>query len=194
MYAAGHVGLALLAFAPVGWLLCTRGHDRTAIGGMVLAALSATLPDLDLFVPFLAHRGPTHTVWFVGLCGLTVGLIAKTVTRSARPWPTAQHRAGAVPCLVVCLSVASHLLGDVVTPMGLRAAAPLTNTHVTLALVNARNPSANAALLLLGALSTTGWLVRSAVLHRWVSRQGTATSSLPGVDPSPDQQQERTDE
>ncbi|WP_267643205.1 metal-dependent hydrolase [Haloarchaeobius amylolyticus] len=185
MYAAGHIGLALLAFAPVGWLLCTRGHHRVALGGLVLAALSATLPDLDLFVPFLAHRGPTHTIWFVALCGLTAGVLGTVLLQSSRSRDRSLYLSGGFPGLVVALSVCSHLLGDVITPMGLRAFAPLTNSHATLALVYAQNPTANSVLLLLGSVSTGVWLYRGTRLPPRVVRPPSSTGALEEASSSP---------
>lgn len=34
---------------------------------VVLSYLTATLPDMDQFVPFLGHRGITHAIWIPGI-------------------------------------------------------------------------------------------------------------------------------
>lgn len=142
MYAPGHVGLALLSYAPLGAASVRRSRHRLAVAGLVVVTALATLPDLDLYVPLLAHRGVTHTVWFA----LGVGL---ALVLAVRAWDESE-RAVLVGGLGL-LALLAHLAGDVVTPMGLRPFAPLVDTHYTLSLVKSRNPSVNRTLFGLGA-------------------------------------------
>ena len=74
MYREGHVGAALLAYAPVGFVVAAAGFRfLSLIGGIGVAAL-AMLPDYDQKVPGVDHRGPTHTVWFAVVVGVvTIG-------------------------------------------------------------------------------------------------------------------------
>lgn len=145
MYLAGHVGLALM----VGAGLVVTGRRRAAPGVVVLVLL-ASAPDVDLLLASVAHRGITHTVWAAfGLGGaLAVGgwLLAH---RSAAPaTPDTRFAFG-----LGTASVLTHLVGDVITPMGVRPLYPLVPTGYTLDLVAARNPEANLALLAVGLLA-----------------------------------------
>jgi hypothetical protein len=48
--------------------------------GFVLPA--AMVPDVDLYVPWLAHHGPTHTILFV----VAVGIVGGAVTTLVATW------------------------------------------------------------------------------------------------------------
>lgn len=61
MHREGHVGAALVAYAPIGGVLVAAGATGAAVvGGMVAFGL-AMLPDWDQQIPFVDHRGVTHT-------------------------------------------------------------------------------------------------------------------------------------
>ncbi|MFB6131413.1 MAG: metal-dependent hydrolase [Salinigranum sp.] len=157
MYALGHVGIALAVFGPFGFALLVRRRPRAALAGTVGVASLSTLPDVDQHVGFLVHRGLTHTVWFAALVGLAVGagvlLSGFDAARGASPI----HR-GVEGFAVGALAVGSHLLGDVITPMGIRPFAPLWHASFTLDLVLAKNPTANRALFAAGCVATfTVW-------------------------------------
>jgi len=61
MYWRGHVGIALLAYAPVAGAVRVAGEPELTVLGAAVAVTFATLPDLDHRLP-VAHRGPTHTM------------------------------------------------------------------------------------------------------------------------------------
>jgi inner membrane protein len=69
VYRKGHLGVSLLAFAPVGYALVALGYPvlAYATGGAMLWL--AMLPDLDHRIPLVSHRGVTHTL----LCAAAVG-------------------------------------------------------------------------------------------------------------------------
>lgn len=138
MYAPGHVGLALLAYAPIGAETVRRDRERLAMAGLVAVAALATLPDLDLYVPWLAHRGPTHTVWF----SVAVGTLLAVAVRARYALLPAAWTG-----MLGLVTVMVHLAGDVVTPMGLRPFAPVVDSHYTLSLVKSKNPGVNRLLL-----------------------------------------------
>ncbi|MFB6171438.1 MAG: metal-dependent hydrolase [Haloarculaceae archaeon] len=146
MHLAGHSGLALLAFAPFAYHYCrTDRWRRAGIGTGTVLAL-AMLPDVDLYLPGVAHRGITHTVW----AALAVGALLALLGWRRHAGPDRRGAARFAFCLGV-LSVLSHLAGDVLTPMGIRPFAPLVGTEYTLALVASRDPTANLVLLVAGA-------------------------------------------
>ena len=107
MHRWGHVGAALLAYAPVGAAVTAAGAPGLAALGAVVAVTASTVPDVDEFLP-VAHRGPTHTVWFVVDCTLLAGGVGAAVGPGVG-WPVALP---AVVGAAVGLSLASHLLAD----------------------------------------------------------------------------------
>lgn len=92
MYPFGHVSLALLL---------ARGAELRYIP---VLALSALLPDIDVFLP-LEHRGITHSVLFI---------VAATLT--ARPLGLERH---------VFIGISSHLLVDPLGSEGIKLFYPL---------------------------------------------------------------------
>ena len=151
MYWRGHVGIALLAYAPVaGGTLAVGEPELTLLGGG-LVVVAATLPDVDQQLP-IPHRGPTHTLAFAAAVGLVAGVlaaIAVAVGGHALPAWTPVFVAGAVT-----LSLCSHIAGDAITPMGIRPFRPLSTAHYTLDLTPAKNPRANRVFLVVGLLAT----------------------------------------
>jgi inner membrane protein len=75
---------------------------------------------------------------------------------------------------VVTLSACSHLVGDVVTPMGLRPFAPVSDVHLTLSLVYSRNPQVNAALLFAGGTATAAYWMHGTAVGRRASVRATS--------------------
>lgn len=159
MHWRGHVGLGLLVCSPlVAWLLAL---DRVGMAAAVVAtaALFGMLPDADEFLP-IPHRGLTHTVWFAVGTPLVFGVVAAIVLR-VDPIAIVDRPATATIALTgtAALSLLSHLLGDVVTPMGLRPFAPLSDWHVTFDVVLSRSPTVNRLLLGAGLLAVVTSIV-----------------------------------
>lgn len=189
MYLPGHLGLALLVFAPFAYRFSRTGRGRRVGVGTLTVLLLATLPDVDGYVPGVVHRGITHTVW----AALVVGALLALLGWRLHAGP-ARSRAARFAFLLGALSVLSHLLGDVLTPMGIRPFAPLVGSEYTLALVAARNPDANLAFLVAGVLA-----LAPSVGHVWVraerplpvesvrslvERSGVAAAGRERVDPA----------
>ncbi len=151
MYRLGHYGVALALYAPIGGALVAVGANEPAlVGGGVLLALTM-LPDLDSKTARLQHRGPTHSVAFALIVGWATGLVGGLL---GGPWFVG------FGVLVGTLAIVSHLVADVVTPMGIRPFWPLSERHYTLDLTPASNPRANYALFGGGALIAGGaWLL-----------------------------------
>lgn len=151
MHRPGHYGAALLAYAPVGFLTLALGFGTVAVAGGVIVVGGAMLPDLDMRVPFITHRGPTHTVWFALGVGAVLGLSGALIGSDAGV--AAALGLGAFGALVGVLTVGAHLLADALTPMGVRPLAPVRDVEYTLGVATASNPIANYALLALGILA-----------------------------------------
>jgi len=168
VFKLGHYGVALGLYAPLlAWLL-GRGLPALALGGGAVLLWLAMLPDVDTRLPGVSHRGPTHTVLFVLAVGIAVGLvadlaIAPTVGEfGARAWigvPGFETGLGEFGFLIGTLAIVSHLLADVITPMGIRPFWPVSGWSISLDITPARNTVANHVLLAAGS-----FLAASAVL------------------------------
>jgi len=157
VYQLGHYGLALLVYAPVGAALVREGHVVAAyLGGAVMVG-TATFPDCDHRLPFVSHRGPTHSVPFALLFGAAFGAGGSALGPVLGPVIGVDP--AAFGFAIGTLSVVTHLLGDVLTPMGIRPLWPLSRRSYSLGLTTAKNPVANYALFALGVFATAATLL-----------------------------------
>jgi inner membrane protein len=177
VYRPGHVGVTLLVYAPVGYLLLVDGRGTLAVLGGAIAVALAMIPDFDIRLPGVSHRGATHTLVFalcvgavLGVCGaLLAGAVGgATVTlgeglgvRTDRVSPIGL---GTFGFLVGTLTICSHLLADVLTPMGIAPFWPVSSKRYSLDVARASNTIANGLLFVLGVCVTLGvlWIVRPA--------------------------------
>lgn len=151
MHREGHYGMALLVYAPVAFLMLALDFSTLALAGGVVVVGGAMIPDLDLRVPGVTHRGPTHTIWFALGFGGIVATAGVMVGWSRGP--LAALGTGVFGALVGTLTVVAHILADVLTPTGVRPFAPVRDETYTLDAVKAANPIANYALLGVGVLA-----------------------------------------
>jgi inner membrane protein len=193
MHRTGHIGAALLTYAPVGYALLSA--DRFVlliIGGICVLAL-ASLPDIDLRLSCIAHRGPTHTIVFAIIVGLVFGaggwligdqlgvlgprFIALGAEGSGREIDALSRVANRLHALderrltvfgvvVGILGIGSHLIADAVTPMGIRPFWPISSRRCSFDLVKAANPRANHLLFILGVLVTINIVTLAGI--RWI--------------------------
>ncbi len=151
MYKNGHRGVALLLMAP---LTATLG--LVGLGMSLLAVAVCRLPDLDHDYDWLAHRGPTHTLWFaLGVAALVaaggyLGVSALPVDVPARP-------VALLVAATVFLGLVSHLFADALTvgrgDHAIRPFSPLSTQPMRFGLVRANSRRANGFLLVGGILS-----------------------------------------
>lgn len=145
MLRLGHYGAAMLAYVPVVRVL--GPHRRwLAIGGLLLTLLASRLPDLDQRIPFLPHRGPTHTIWFALAVGCA-GVAALDAVATIDDLVVLALAAG-----TPFLGVGSHLVADAITPAGIRPFWPVWSRSVAVGLVRAENGIANQVLFLAGLI------------------------------------------
>lgn len=150
MYTKGHFGVSLLAYAPFGFGLLLAGHESTAFaGGGIMLAL-VMVPDCDHGLPFVPHRGPTHTLLFALLSGAVLGVCAAILV----PSRGALVGTGLFAFAIGTFAIGTHLIADLLTPMGIEPFWPLSSRRYSLQLTSARNPRANNVLLGLGTLVT----------------------------------------
>lgn len=148
MYLLGHLGIALLVFAPVGFLLVRTGRSRPAWFGGAALILLATAPDVDVYLASVSHRGITHTVW----AALALGLLLAVVGWCRPEWGgTCRGSAAGFGFVAGTTSVLTHLAGDVLTPMGIRPFHPLAGSEFSLGLVLAGNQETNVGLFAVGS-------------------------------------------
>ncbi|WP_123534485.1 metal-dependent hydrolase [Halosimplex salinum] len=157
MYRNGHLGAALLVYAPLGGALLAGGFEAAAlVGGGVMLAL-AGLPDVDHRIPFVEHRGCTHSVAFALLVGAVLGGAGVALGLESEGGNPAAL--GAFGFVLGTLAVVTHLLADVVTPKGITPFWPVSDVHYTLSLTRADNVVANYVLLTAGVAVTAGVLL-----------------------------------
>ncbi|WP_416839420.1 metal-dependent hydrolase [Haloferax sp. DFSO52] len=150
MYRLGHWGVSLLVFAPFGFVLLQAGYpELTFVLGAVMCWL-AMLPDFDMRVPGISHRGPTHTLLFAVLVGGVGGGVAYLLATNAGQTESTAMTLGAFGFGVGSLTIVAHLLGDVLTPAGIRPLWPVSSRKFTLSLWTADNTIANYGLFAVG--------------------------------------------
>lgn len=159
MHSEGHIGLGLLLYAPVAFVLTRSEMMGVMAFGMVCATFFSYAPDFDLWLPYVSHRGATHTV----LGGVVAGLGSAVLAVILAVQGVLSVNATLVNLLGVAgfafgislLGVLSHLVGDVLTPMGIRPFRPWSDRKYSLELVYASDEEANEQLSYLGAVALT---------------------------------------
>ncbi|SFL59111.1 inner membrane protein [Halogranum rubrum] len=186
MYLPGHLGIALLCSTPLAAFFQQSGLRRASQVGVLGFLVTASAPDVDLYLSAVPHRGITHTF----VAATAVGLLFGVVAASTRlPALQSRRRDFTFGFAVGTLGISTHLAGDVITPMGIQPFAPLLDAHYTLNLVYASDPTANAGFLVAGAaahmLSTA--FVRGRVPSSTPTQPQTQVeSTTPLVETEPD--------
>lgn len=165
MHRPGHYGMALILYSPIAAVVLALGFEKLALLGGVVAVLGAMVPDLDERVSFVAHRGPTHTIWFAFLVGSLLGICG--VLLGARDSLAVAVTLGAFGAIVGTVTVVAHLLADALTPAGIRPFVPVQDTRYTLQVTGAANPRANYLLLAAGIAGVTGAILVGHVIGGW---------------------------
>lgn len=152
MYRTGHLGVSLLLYAPVGLVLVASGQPDLAILGEVGMVSLAMLPDADHDLPGISHRGSTHTVAFALLVGGILGTVGWVLDgQPASIWASEIALFGFG---IGTFAIVAHLVGDLLTPMGITPFWPVWTRNFTLGVTRADNTIANYALLGLGVFVT----------------------------------------
>lgn len=149
MYKNGHYGAALLAYAPLGTVTLLVRFSNAATAGGIATVLLATVPDLDLKIPSVAHRGPTHTVQFAVLVGVLLAALSLAVAVTSDMPLITTVGSTVFGFLTGSIAIGSHIAADALTPMGVEPFGA-DGPHYSLGWVRAANQLANYALLGLG--------------------------------------------
>lgn len=155
MFRAGHYGVALVLYAPVGCGLLALGDPTAALAGGAGVLWLTMVPDWDVWLPLVSHRGPTHTLPFValvaGLAWAVTGGVAEAagVARPVGPLSLPAFAGG-----VAALALVAHLVADLLTPMGVAVLWPATDHRYTASVTTADSAAWNYALFTLGVFAT----------------------------------------
>jgi inner membrane protein len=101
-----------------GSFLLTYAHPTSLLAKIIFAALlliGTSLPDLDLKIPSLKHRGILHTIWPVILVLIVNAIFAKYL-----PFSIA----------ALALGYGSHLFADAITKEGVAPLYPFTRQEI----------------------------------------------------------------
>jgi len=126
------------------------GHRVEVPRWVGIALVVTVIPDFDLYVPWLTHRGVTHSLLAAVCFGVVV---AAVVARWTDPLALSEDyvRRATLGFAVGAGSIVSHLVGDVITPMGIRPFLPLDSVY-SLNLVYAKDTGANLAFIVIGVV------------------------------------------
>lgn len=164
MYQLGHYGVSLVVFSPIGFAFVRLGRPELAFAtGAAMLGL-AMLPDVDHRLPFVSHRGPTHSLAFAAAVGGVFAgaghLLADAGSDLGVSVALGLFGLGlpAFGFLVGALTVVAHLLADVITPMGVNFLWPFTTSRYSLSLWPAKSRVANYALFAIGIFAASSAL------------------------------------
>lgn len=169
MHRSGHVGIVLLALAPVTYALLAFG-----------VGFIEPLPDNDHWIPFLRHRGTSHSLVMAVIVGVICAclgwLFGTFVTvplatwlspvvlgeNTSIAWGVTRLAALDAPTLaqtgflVGFGGIVLHLLGDIITVAGIRPFLPFSRRQISLSGLRANNSLVNGGLFVGGVLAILG--------------------------------------
>ena len=171
MLRKGHIGITLTIISPIALAACIVFPNYTAVLIFSGALTGSNLPDIDTSTKLVKHRGFTHTFWFVGIVTI-VSTIIMFVIISYIPigryisFTSTDHMIAALVFgASVGMGVLTHLLGDVITPTGIKPYHPVTPRNIlpismsekkyVYEVANASDPKYNAGFSVLGVLSAS---------------------------------------
>jgi membrane-bound metal-dependent hydrolase YbcI (DUF457 family) len=174
MHRRGHVGVAMLAYAPVGFALLSERQLGLAVVALLGVLAVEPLPDNDMWIPGLSHRGTSHSLFAAilvggafGTLGWVIGdqlgaFLASLGPSSVGPFAgvfeivgeqlrglneRALSRAGFA---LGVFGILTHLLADAITVSGIRPLLPLSGWRLSFSTLRADNSLANNALFAIG--------------------------------------------
>lgn len=163
--------MAMLLYAPVAFILVYFQQYVAAVAAGAIIVGTTRVPDWDLWLPGVSHRGITHTLLFVVFFGLLIGMVfAVGIFYGPKVLPLfSLFYDGAVTTRVILIAggfgffcgataIFAHLMADIITPMGLQPLVPFSTQRYGLRVARAANPIANGVLLTAGSVAVVlGW-------------------------------------
>ena len=180
MYRDGHYGLTLSLYAPVGFVLVWIGATRFALLSYMGVVVLSSFPDIDLKTSYLKHRGVSHSIVAAAAVGVVYAAVAVGLNRPGIL--TVAPLSGLLEAVAVAgfgfvigvFGIGSHILGDLLTPMGVSPLLPFSSKTYSLNVTTAASERANYILFNLGVLGFFAAFVgpkilRSGLLSRLLS-------------------------
>jgi len=159
VYRSGHYGTALIVYAPLGVVLAAVSSLEVALVAGAATLGLTVVPDYDLRVPGLDHRGATHTLGFGLLVAVATGSAGWFLGAGVAPFGPLPG--GLLGATVGFVAIVAHLVADATTPAGIRPFWPVSDREYGLGWVTAANPLVNYGLFALGILVALGGLAAS---------------------------------
>lgn len=176
MLREGHLGIGLLMYAPFAFGFIFFGYYIIAGIGLLFTLVGVGIPDMDTKLSIVKHRGFTHTIW----AAILASLISMAFILVAPPIFGLDQYLVITPMTTIIgglfagYGVISHLVGDIITPHGIRPFHPLTpreiidyeisNKKYVFEITNAKNSFYNTTFLVIGCLSITFASIGAAIL------------------------------
>ena len=159
MYTPGHVGIGFAGAAGIVLVLAVAGLSHLAVVASVAFVALSPLPDVDEWLPWTAHRGGTHSVWFALAVGAGTATLAVAFGTVLNVVPA---RGALLGFAVGFLAVALHVVADAFTPMGVYPLWPVSSERRSLNVLASANPRAN-RYALAGGLGL--WFLTVGLVH-----------------------------
>lgn len=161
MYRTGHYGAALITLAPVMFVLLLFNLYAEALLSIPIVMWLTRVPDWDMWLPGVKHRGFTHTFLFAGIVGLIVGGIisgglywlstsTSIIDMSLSIWKLLYLFGFGFGIGV--LAIVAHIAADSITPMGVRPLQPFNDRLYSFDITPAKDPVANTVLAFVGGV------------------------------------------
>lgn len=132
MLREGHIGITLAIISPIALIISAVFPVYMGVIVLAGALTGSNLPDIDTSIQIVKHRGFTHTFWFVGIASVTSSVFIYIIATYV-PLETVIQYTQATQIVMsvlfggsVGLGVITHLLGDVITPTGIKPYHPVT--------------------------------------------------------------------
>lgn len=162
MYKSGHFGLSLTLYAPFLYFFLQSNRYLVGLLGLFIVTACSSLPDLDLKIKFIKHRGYSHTIVGAVVIGAIISVatfisyvyIINIISSFGLEMKYTAAMFAVMGFLFGFYGTLTHYAGDIVTPMGLKPLAPFSKKEYTLDLFYAKNKLANGGSLFLGFLIT----------------------------------------
>lgn len=179
MFPKGHLGVSLILYSPIAALLIINSLFLEAAFGLAVFVGLSSLPDIDVKISFIKHRGITHTVWFAIIIALIPTIITMNIPKEYIGFIGFGNYTTPLIFILSFLAVMSHIVGDAITPYGvaplsigaLQNIPPFENyTHITeknygITITTAGNDLANFLFLKIGTFTIFIFVTASALYN-----------------------------
>ena len=146
MLKPGHIGTGLLVYAPIAGAVIAFADILLALAGGIIVVFTSMLPDQDHSLPFLTHRGVSHTIVAAAVVGTITTVGVYSIVGNV-------EIAGFVGA-VLFISYVAHLIADMLTPTGVAFLWPIKKKKYSLSVAKFDNRVANYGLLVLGIIAS----------------------------------------